>query len=147
MANIVRRDPLRFMRDWMGLDPFRDLAPASTERTVFDFVPDFEVKETNDGFVFKGDVPGVEEKDLDIQLTGNMLTIRGNKEEEKRDEGDKFYTYERSYGSFARSFALPEGVDGERIHAELKDGVLTLAVPKTTEVKSTKVKVKRGEKH
>jgi HSP20 family protein len=147
MANIVRRDPFRFMREWMGLDPFRDLAPAGTEKAMFDFVPDFEVKETKDGFVFKGDLPGVEEKDLDVQLTGNMLTIRGNKEEEKKDEGDKYYTYERSYGSFARSFALPEGVDAQRVHADLHDGVLTIAVPKTSEVKATKVKVKRGEKH
>jgi HSP20 family protein len=70
------------------------------------FVPDFEVKETKEGFVFKADVPGIKEKDLEITMTGNRLTISGKREAEMEERSDTYYACERSYGSFTRAFTL-----------------------------------------
>jgi HSP20 family protein len=70
-----------------------------------------------------------------------MLTISGQREEEKKDEGDRYFAYERSYGTFSRSFTLPEGADTEHVRAELKDGVLTIVVPKKPEVQPRRIDV------
>ena len=156
MAQIVKKekathqlgtwDPFRTMRNWMSWDPFREL-PTFKEGPLIDFIPDFEVKETSEGFVFKGDLPGIKEKDLEISISGNMLTVAGKREEERQEKGEKFYTYERSFGSFSRAFTLPEGADTDNVHADLTDGVLTLAVAKKGDVKPKRIKVKKGEKH
>jgi HSP20 family protein len=105
------------------------------------FMPSFEVKETKTGYVFKADVPGVSEKDLDIQLTGTRLSISGKRESEKQEQGESYYCFERSFGSFNRSFTLPEGVDADHVSASLKDGVLTLAVAKKPEVQPRTISV------
>jgi HSP20 family protein len=155
MANIVRRDeretaptglgwdPFRVMREMMNFEPFRmfgDLAaPRFMGRT---FVPEFEVKERPDAFVIRADVPGLEERDLDINVAGQQLTISGERRAEERSEGEQWYTVERSYGTFSRSFVLPEGVDLDTIDAELKQGVLTLTLPKKAEHKPRKVSVR-----
>ncbi len=152
MANLIRRsetgalepsrvwDPLEMMRDLMQWDPFRELGTV-TGRTL-SFVPSFEVKETKDGYLFKADLPGVKEKDLDISLTANRLTVTGKREEEARQEDERYFCYERSYGSFSRSFTLPEGVDPDSVHAELKEGVLTLNISKKPEVKPRRIEIK-----
>ena len=148
MANVVRRkepalewDPFRLMREMMSWDPFQEMAPyASTGGTTF--VPQFEVRESRDQWVFKADMPGVKEADLDIALTGNRLTVSGKRDAEKRDEGDRYYTYERSYGAFSRTFTLPEGADAEHVRAELKQGVLTLVLPKRPELQPRRIEVK-----
>jgi HSP20 family protein len=136
------------MRDLFGWDPFAEMAPAVGRwEGVTTFAPRFEVKETKDAYIFKADLPGVEEKDLDISLTGSRVTVSGKREEERRDESETYYTYERNYGTFSRSFTLPEGVDFEHCDAELKHGVLTLTVPKKSENVSRKISLKSiGEK-
>jgi HSP20 family protein len=159
MANLIRRtepatlepsryvDPFEMMNELMHWDPFRELGVVGARGVAF--VPSFEVKETKDGYVFKADLPGIKEKDLDISLTGSRLTVSGRREEEQRQEEERYFTYERSYGSFSRSFTLPEGVDAENVQAELKDGVLTLNVAKKPEVKAKKIElkaIKPGEK-
>jgi HSP20 family protein len=140
MQDLLRWDPLR--ASW---DPFRQLAPTAGEAG---FVPQFEVKETKDAYVFKGDLPGIKDADLDISVTGNLLTIGGKREAEEREEGTNFFAYERSYGSFTRSFTLPEAADLEHIKAELKEGVLTLVLPKKPEMQPKRIQVKAtaGEK-
>ena len=153
MANLIRRreagssepsrsfDPFEMMRDLMQWDPFRELGVVSGRGTAF--LPSFDVKETNEGYVFKADLPGLKEKDLDISLTGNRLTVSGQREEEAKQEGERYYAYERSYGSFSRSFTLPDGVDADSVQAELKDGVLTLSIAKKPEVKARKIELKQ----
>ncbi len=138
-------EPIRWMRDMMRWDPFREMAPMQADE-MGGFFPAFEVKETKDAFVFKADLPGIQEKDLEIQLTGNRLTLTGKREAEKEEKNDTYFIYERSYGSFARAFTLPEGVDAEHIRAELKDGVLNLVLPKKPEMMPKKIDVKVGEK-
>jgi HSP20 family protein len=111
--------------------------------TAGGFAPSFDVRETKDAYVFTADLPGVKEGDLELSLTGNRLTLSGRREEEKREEEDRWFAYERSYGSFSRSFTLPEGVDPDHVQAELKDGVLRVSVPKKAEVKPRKIELKQ----
>ena len=129
-------DPFRAVRELMRWDPFRQMTPPE-----MDFVPDVDVKETAKELVFKVDVPGMNEKDIEVSLTGNRMTIRGKREEEKKTEQDQYYMVERSYGSFCRMFTLPDGVDLEAIKGDLRDGVLTLNVPKKAPVEPKKVTV------
>jgi HSP20 family protein len=129
------------MQEIMRADPFRELSRGFLGEGG-NFVPSFEVKETKDSFIFKADLPGLKEDDLEVSLSGNILTISGQRQEEKKDEGERYYAYERSYGSFTRSFTLPDGVDPEHVQAELKDGVLTLVAPKKPEVQPKRIDVK-----
>lgn len=140
-------DPFEAMQDLMRWDPLSALSRGTRDvGQGGEFLPAFEVKETKDSYIFKADLPGVEEKDLDIALTGSRLTISGRREEEKKDEGDTYYTYERSYGGFSRSFTLPDGVDIDHVQAELKDGVLSVVTPKRAEVQSKRIELKgKGE--
>ena len=159
MSNIIRRreglersqpatgvwDPWRVMRSMLEWDPFErmaEMAPYAGERM---FAPTFDVKETGDSYIFRADLPGVKEDDLDISLTGNRLTVSGKREMEERKEGERYFAFERSYGSFTRTFTLPEGIDSESVRAEMKDGVLTLTVPKKPEVQPKKISVKPGQ--
>jgi HSP20 family protein len=156
MANLIRRnepgrlersraiDPFELMREMMEWDPFRELGTLRSAPGLA-FVPPFEVKETKDGYVFKADLPGLKEKDLDISLTGNRLTVSGTREEEKKEEDERFYAYERSYGTFSRSFTLPEGVDPNSVDAELKEGVLTIHMAKKPEVKAKRIELSQGK--
>lgn len=104
------------------------LATEAEKETVF--VPDFTIKENASALVFKADVPGVDPGDLDVKVTPTRLIVSGHRDEEKRQEGDTVYSYERSFGSFRRAFALPEGFDAGKVTADLKEGVLTVVVPK-----------------
>ncbi len=147
MANIIRRAPAEAAHVW---DPFRMMleligehqAGSELRTSYASFVPTFEVLERQDAYVFKGDLPGVKLEELDITLTQNRLTISGKREAEECKEGERFYAIERSYGSFTRSFTLPDGVDAESVQAELKDGVLLLVMPKKPEVLPKKISVR-----
>jgi HSP20 family protein len=137
-----RWEPFRMMRDLLSWDPFREMAPLAPVQSEFD--PTFEVKETKDAYVFKADVPGVKESDIDVSLTGSRLTISGKREEERREQTDTYYTYERTYGDFSRAFTLPDGVDLNGVGAEMKDGVLTINVKKLPETQPKKIAI-QGE--
>lgn len=150
MAEIVKKsgngdvieawDPFRAMRDWMRWDPFREMAPL-LGRTEREWMPAFEVRENKDAYVFTADVPGMKPEDIEVSLTGNRLSISGKRESQKEHKDDTYYTYERSYGSFSRAFTLPEGIDTEHLKSELKDGVLTLVVPKKPEAQAKKIPI------
>lgn len=140
-----RWEPLRLMRDLLGWDPFREMTPFYAQGSP-GFAPSFEVKETKDGFTFKADVPGVKESDLDVTVTGNRLSVSGKREAEKEEQTDTYYTCERSYGEFNRSFTLPDGIDLNSVHAELNQGVLTLSMRKTPEAQAKKIAVQTPAK-
>jgi HSP20 family protein len=135
--------PGQWVRALMGWDPFQEMEPWPTYRGA-DFNPTFDVKETKEGFVFRADLPGIQEKDIDVTLTGNRLVISGKREEEKKEQSDVYFACERSYGSFTRAFTLPEGVDAGLARADYKNGVLTLLVPKKPEAQPKKIAVKAG---
>lgn len=141
-------DPFQRMQELMGWDPFETMSQLLGGRDMpqATFVPAFDIKETKDAFVFKADLPGVEEKDLDITLTGDRLVVSGKREVEQREEHDRYFAYERSFGSFSRAFTLPEGVDSDNVHAEFKNGVLHLVLPKRPESQPKRITVGTGEK-
>jgi HSP20 family protein len=132
-------DPMRQIRELLGWDPFAQMLPTLREREGGMWVPEFDVKETNDALIFRADMPGIEEKDLDITLTGNRLTVSGKREAEEEQKGETWYACERSYGSFTRSFTLPEAADTEHLRASLDKGVLTLTVPKKPQAQPKKI--------
>jgi len=136
-------------RTGAGWDPFEVmnelLTPFFNEMSgTREFFPSFDVKETRDSYLFKGDLPGIKQSDVDVSLNGNRLTISGQREEEKRDQGEQYYAHERSYGSFVRTFTLPEDIDSENVNAEFTDGVLMVKVPKKAAAQPRKIELKSG---
>jgi HSP20 family protein len=137
ISSRVARDPYSLARELLNWDPFFTARPTSA------FAPAFEVKETTDSFVLKADLPGVDEKDLDVAVHNGVLTVSGSRAADERKDGESFVLYERQYGSFSRSFALPDMADGERIEAALTNGVLTLTIAKKAEAKPRKIAIKK----
>lgn len=135
----VARNPFQMMRALMNWDPFQEMEPLVTVQQSF--LPDFEVRENKDGYVFKADVPGIKESDLHVTVNGNQLVISGKRDAEERRQDENFYVYERSYGSFTRSFTLPDSANSEQCGADLKDGVLTVSIPKKPEAQPKRVSV------
>jgi HSP20 family protein len=145
MADIVKK-----RNRW---DPFREMAremapmfPRFPELERARWNPGFDVTEDQDSYRFKADVPGVKPEDLEITTTGNRLQISGKREAEaeKIAGSETVYTCERPYGSFVRSFTLPEGADLEHARTELKDGVLTLVIPKLPGAHARKIPISTG---
>jgi HSP20 family protein len=139
---VAEWNPMRMMRDLLRWDPFREMAPASFEGFErLAWSPSFDVTETKDAFLFKVDVPGVKKEDLEIATSGNRIQISGKRDTEQESKTDTIYTYERQYGSFARSFTLPDGTDLDHAKSELKDGVLTLVIPKVASAQAKKIPI------
>jgi HSP20 family protein len=156
MANITRRDtnevsrpstdyrwdPFRVMDALLRWDPMRGDAAGYGQG---EFTPRFDIKETKNAFVIKADLPGIREEDLNISLTGSQLTVSGKRDEERREEGEHHYMVERNSGTFSRVFSLPEGVDADAVTADMKNGVLTLQIPKRPEAQPKRISIGRGE--
>ena len=134
-------DPLRRMREMLNVDPFAEM-PSGFPAMARRFVPDMEVCEKNDCYIVNADLPGLADDDLNVEVTGNRLTISGKREEEHRDEGEKYWAYERSFGNFTRSFVLPEGTLPDQVEARLENGVLEVRIPKTKGEESKRIPVK-----
>ena len=107
---------------------------------------DFDVSEDDQKIQIKGDLPGMDKDDVDISVENGVLTIKGEKREEKEEKEKDYYLSERQYGSFRRSFRLPESVDEDKIAANFKKGVLDITLPKKAEAKrkAKKISVKGG---
>lgn len=131
-------EPYRAMRDMIRWNPLAQME-ANVAMPSVTFNPNFEVTETKEGYQFRADLPGIKEKDLEIAMVGNQLTVSGHREEEKTDESDRYYVHERMYGSFMRSFTLPEGTDTNKVVAELKNGVLNMLIPRRPEAQPHKI--------
>lgn len=104
--------------------------------------PKFDISETDDAIQVTAELPGIDEKELDVSLDDNVLTIKGEKKEEHEKKKKNYHLAERSYGTFQRSFSLPSGIDREKIKAQFKKGVLNLSIPKTEEAKAKQKKIK-----
>lgn len=101
-----------------------------------------DLAETDNDVTVRAEVPGVNPKDVEVKVTGNLLTIRGEKKEEKEEKKKEYYYAERQYGSFYRSVELPESVNPDKVDASYKDGVLTITVAKREDAKSKRVPVR-----
>lgn len=120
----------RFFRGF-ELEPFRGRFGA--------FSPSIDVKESDKEISVSAELPGMDEKDIDVSLTRDSLTIKGEKKEEKEEKGKDYYRMERSFGSFSRTIPLPAEVDLDKAKAEFKKGVLTVTLPKSEKaLKETK---------
>ncbi len=113
----------------------KDLMPRAPGR------PAVDIYETENEVVLTAEIPGVDEKDIEIKVEDNNLTIRGERKFEKETKEENYHRIERAYGSFFRSFALPTYVDQDRIEAEHENGVLKIRMPKRAELKPRKVKI------
>lgn len=141
-TSAVGWEPFRMMRNFLRWDPFQEMAPLISRGEEGVFVPEFEVKETKDAYIFRGDVPGVKASDLDVNIAGNRLTISGKRDEDKEEKVDMYYACERGYGPFSRAFTLPEGVDTSALSADLRDGVLMVSLPKKADMQPKRIPIK-----
>lgn len=112
-----------------------------SESTPTAWAPAVDVYETENELVIMADLPDVSEKDLDVRVENNMLTIHGERKFEQKVKEENYLRMERSYGSFTRSFSLPNSVNTEAIKAEYMDGVLNITLPKRAESKPKQVKI------
>ncbi len=104
-------------------------------------MPAVDVVETEKGYEITADLPGMEEKNIEVKVTDGVLTMKGERQEEKEEKKKDYYLQERSFGSFQRSFELPESVDPEKIEASFKKGVLTVKLPKKPEAQKPVKKI------
>jgi HSP20 family protein len=118
---------------------FRGFEMEPSRARMEAFTPSIDVKESDKEIKVHAELPGIDEKDIDVSLSKDALTISGEKKEEKEDKGENYYRVERSYGSFTRTVPLPVEIDTEKVKAEFKKGVLTVTLPKTAKaIKQTK---------
>jgi HSP20 family protein len=108
------------------------------------FVPAVDIYEDEHNITLKLEAPGVDQKDIDIRLENNTLTVRGERKFESEEKEENFHRIERRYGSFSRSFSLPNSVDTENVKAEYKDGILNIQLAKKEEAKPKQIKVSIG---
>ena len=144
MATIARLEPFRGISNLQ--DQFNRLFNESfrthtEESALTSWAPAVDIYETPNELVVKADLPDVNEKDIDVRVENNLLTIHGERKFDKSVSEENFLRVERTYGSFSRSFSLPNTVNAEAIGAEYKNGVLTVTLPKREESKPRQVKV------
>ncbi|HYB70881.1 MAG TPA: Hsp20/alpha crystallin family protein [Candidatus Bathyarchaeia archaeon] len=109
---------------------------------VAEWAPSMDVSETKDSLIVKVEVPGMDPKDIQISLQENLLTVKGEKQQEQEEKEEHYHRVERTYGMFARTVRLPVTVDGSKVTASFKNGLLTVTLPKTPTSKGTTVPIK-----
>ena len=146
---ITRWDPFR---DVIALQNrvnslFRDFNEGDSALAAASFVPAVDIYEDAQKVVLKLEVPGIEEKDLDVRVENHTLTVKGERKFEKEEKEENFHRIERRYGSFYRAFTLPSTVDTENVAASYTAGVLKLELKKKAEAQPKQIKVTVGDKH
>jgi len=139
-------------------EPFRDLVTAQrdfdrlfrgafssqlgeTELSTRSWAPPVDIYETEDAIVLKAELPGADPKEVEVRVEDNTLYLKGERKFEKEVKEQNYHRVERSYGSFARSFSLPNSISTDQVKAEFKDGLLTLTMPKREEAKPKTIKI------
>ncbi|MCG6933745.1 MAG: Hsp20/alpha crystallin family protein [Gallionella sp.] len=145
--NIVKWDPFVELEDVskqlnriFGRFPARS-EPARELLATADWAPSVDIAETETAYLIKSEIPGVNREDVKVNIENGMLTMSGERKQEKEEKGKKFHRVERSYGSFMRSFRLPDNVDEAAVKAEFKDGMLNVTLPKTTQPKNKAISI------
>lgn len=147
MANLTswrgRSEIDRFRNDIDRMfDDFFLRSPSSRSYKNGDWIPAVDMSENEKEILVNFEIPGMDGKDLDISLNGRVLTIKGERKQEKEEKEKHYHFIERRYGSFSRSLELPSDVDADRVKADYKDGVLVLNLPKTKEESVKRIEVK-----
>jgi HSP20 family protein len=130
----LRREMDRVLERFFG-------EPSGAERPVDRWTPRTNVTETKDSLTITAELPGLEAKDVDVAISGDMLTIKGEKKQEKEEKDEHHHVVERTYGAFSRMVRLPAPVAADKIKATFKNGVLTVNLPKTEEAKQKAIPV------
>jgi HSP20 family protein len=112
------------------------------EFTVTEWSPAVDIAEDDKEYIVKAELPGLNKENIKVSVEGGVLSIAGERKVEKEEKNKKYHRIERSYGSFTRSFTLPDDASGEKVNAEFKDGVLKVHLPKEEKAKSKSVEVK-----
>lgn len=143
---------MRALAPWAPLTSFKQEMERLFDRFVEprwdafeaagEWAPKLDISETKDTVVVKAEIPGVEQKDIEVSLQEGVLTIKGEKRQEKEEKDERHHRVERSYGAFMRSVRLPATVEGEKVAASFKSGVLTVTLPKAPAAKGTTIPVK-----
>jgi len=160
MKTLEKWNPFRISSSW---DPFREmeemqarlaslfggrfpLLKQGTEEgfSLAEWVPPVDITEDEKEYSVKVELPGVKKEDVKVSVEGGVLSITGERKAEKEEKDKKYHRLERSYGSFIRSFAVPEGAASDKVSAEFKDGVLSVRIPKDEKIKPKLVDVKIG---
>jgi len=121
---------------------FADFALPSIAFEDTEWMPAFDVSETDKELIIKGEVPGMDKKDINITVSDGMLTIRGEKKHEKKEENEQYHRVERRYGAFSRTMRLPHEVEADKVDATYKEGVLSIRLPKSEAVEPKKIEIK-----
>ena len=125
--------------------PFRnsffDFAPVRRAEAALSAMPAVDVSETDKAYEITAELPGMDEKNVEVKVANHTLTIKGEKQEEKEEKKKDYYRRERSFGSFERSFAVPDDVDTDKIEANFKKGVLSVTLPKSAEAQKAEKKI------
>jgi HSP20 family protein len=115
--------------------------PSGEEAPLAAWSPAVDILESEDAYILRAELPGVEFKDLDLQVQDNMLVLKGDRKFDRETKRENYHRVERTYGSFYRSFTLPSTVDQSKIKAKLKDGVLEVVLPKMEQNRSKTVPI------
>jgi len=142
LSSMWRRDPFAALREEMNQLRARMWGDEDEGWFSGAIAPSLDLSETDTAVEVRMDLPGVKSKDIDIQISGNVLTVSGQRQEEKEEKGRTFHRLERSSGGFSRSLTLPTAVNESEVAAEYHEGVLSITLPKNEQSKAHKIKVK-----
>ncbi|GMR16785.1 MAG: Hsp20/alpha crystallin family protein [Gammaproteobacteria bacterium] len=144
--SLVRYEPWNALEQLRREMSRRIDTPSSTEEgsniATSDWVPAIDIKETDKEFLIHADIPGVEPDDIDVHMEDGMLTIKGERESETKDEREGYKRIERQHGTFYRRFSLPDTANADKITAKSKNGVLDIIIPKQEKSLARKIQVK-----
>lgn len=143
----------RPMRDLLSIqeevnrlfDEFFGRFPSRLDIFETGWSPSVDIRETKDDIIVEAELPGIKQDDVSVSITDNVLTIKGEKKQEKEVKEEQYHRIERSYGAFQRSFTLPTVVQADKAKATFKDGVLKVVIPKAEEAKPKEIKIEVGE--
>jgi HSP20 family protein len=152
IMNIVRYDPFRELRNLQD-EMTRLFTGVATPSGGFDredmrygaWNPSVDIYEEKDNLVMEAELPGMKRDDFDLTIENNVITLKGERKFEKKADGDNYHRVERSYGSFTRSFTLPQTVNAEGAKAEFNNGLLRVTLPKREETKARKIEIAGGD--
>lgn len=145
--NLVKWDPFRELEDMSSRlnrifgRPALRTGSDHEMMAVADWMPSVDISETDTAYLIKGEIPGVKKEDVKVTIQDGMLTIQGERKQEKEEKGKKFHRVECSYGNFVRSFRVPDDADEAGVKAEFKDGMLNVTLPKSEKAKPKSVNV------
>jgi HSP20 family protein len=138
-------DPFRSMRELINWDPFREIAPVFSAEPAA-YYPAFDITESVEAFLFRADLPGFKSEDVKVSMEGTRLLVSGKREAEHEEKTDTYYASERSFGSFLRSFTLPQTADAKSVRADLRDGVLAVTIGKLVEAQPRSIPIESAPK-